>query len=73
MDLPTVIGWVMAAFFGGSGLVGLLMMNLKEQLSTLLIRKRKTAGVSIQSMNAARRSSLYRKSSRYSVSVYSPV
>ena len=36
MDLPTVIGWVAAAFFGGSGLVGLLMMKPKRAVEHAL-------------------------------------
>lgn len=36
MDLPTVIGWIMAAFFGGSGLVGLLMMKPKRAVEHAL-------------------------------------
>ena len=36
MDLPSVIGWVMAAFFGGSGLVGLLMLKPKRAVEHAL-------------------------------------
>ena len=36
MDLPTIIGWVAAAFFGGSGLVGLLMMKPKRAVEHTL-------------------------------------
>ena len=36
MDLPTIIGWVAAAFFGGSGLVGLLMMKPKRAVEHAL-------------------------------------
>ena len=36
MDLPTVIGWVMAACVGGSGLVGLLMLKPKRAVEHAL-------------------------------------